>query len=131
MKKLLMFLGAFTGFALILPAQVQAQCGKCIMTSEDPYQAYCQRGPLAPPAQKDCRDEPDGSCWENSESCYDELAVEALELTLLGGPKLVATKITTMGALTASRTCSGIVVAFSLRPEAAEALRAQTDRLIV
>lgn len=131
MNRVLMFLGALAGFVLVFPAEVQAQCGKCIGTSQNPYQAYCQRGPLAPPAQKDCADYPDGSCWENSESCYDELAVEALEFTLLGVPIRVATSLSFMGAIAASRTCGGLVIAFNFRPDEAEALRTQTDHLIL
>ena len=131
MKKILMFLGVLFGVALTTPEKVQAQCGKCIVTSEDPYQAYCQRGPLAPPAQKDCEDRPDGSCWENSQSCYDELAVRAVDLSLSGVPLLAGTNVSILGSSTALRSCGGLVLAIRYEARAEAAIRTATDHLIV
>ena len=99
--------------------------------TSDVYQAYCQRGPLAPPAQKDCEDRPDGSCWENSQSCYDELAVRAVDLSLSGVPLLAGTNVSILGSSTALRSCGGLVLAIRYEARAEAAIRTATDHLIV
>lgn len=131
MKGLLLAGLVFLGFGLLTPQEAQAQCGKCIVTSWNPYQAYCQRGPLAPPAQKDCIDLPDGSCWENSEPCYLTFSVSDLKLTWFG--KVQADPVSTIeiGDAVLMRSCQGLVVATSVKRHRLDSALATTESLII
>jgi len=131
MKQILLAVVLLLLASILAPQTAYAQCGKCVPSLEPPFNDHCQRGPLAPPAQKDCEDRLDGSCWEHSQSCYEEFAVEGLRISPWGSPILVAVSVVPGFDTSTLLSCGGLVLAIRYHREAADAFRDATDHLIV